>query len=636
MSSSVIRAPRKLSDFAWARRIARREAPRVGDLGERLSPKALADEILARKSSAPKPRGVKIRAAAEARRRRWWARVGVWAAGLIALTAIALLAGCSDSSDSLGAPRLTFEEAEEALIGKLDDVRWSEEIVSGVSTSEAPARDLAETLPDIDVFPIVAAPERSSAAVAEIFVSTEKSGTGDDGWMREAAEAFNASGARTPSGAQAGVRIRKIASGTGYQFIGSGKHRPHAFSPSNKLWIEMAGSHGVTMTPIAERTVGNIAGVVMKSEVADRLRADGRMSVPGIIDAVVLGDLVAGYTDPFASSTGLNFLVTVLASFSGGDAGALLSPAASSAFETFQASVPFIALTTLQMRESVRRDGSLDAFVMEWQTYANTAELSAGYEFTPFGWPHDNPLYAVGDIGDERMASLRLFAEFLASREQQNRATEMGFNPSFEHAAPTELPDGATLRRAQALWKEKKDAGRPIAAVFVADASGSMDGSRIRQLQRALLDGSGFIAPTNAIGLVEFSADTRVVLPIKPFTVLHQAAFQTAVKRMSAGGGTAMYDAIAVGLKMLVEYRRDNPDVRPMLFALTDGETNQGMAYHDMSDVIAGLKVPVVTVGFEADLDELSRLSATVEAASIQAAEGDVRHKLGMLFNSQM
>ena len=41
-------------------------------------------------------------------------------------------------------------------------------------------------------------------------------------------------------GSVAGVDLRYIASGTGYQFIARGDELPQGFTPSNQLWVEMA------------------------------------------------------------------------------------------------------------------------------------------------------------------------------------------------------------------------------------------------------------------------------------------------------------------------------------------------------------------------------------------------------------
>jgi Ca-activated chloride channel homolog len=46
--------------------------------------------------------------------------------------------------------------------------------------------------------------------------------------------------------------------------------------------------------------------------------------------------------------------------------------------------------------------------------------------------------------------------------------------------------------------------------------------------------------------------------------------------------------------------------------------------------------VPIYTIGYEADFDELRRVSGLVEAATINASEGEIRYKIGSLLNAQM
>lgn len=530
---------------------------------------------------------------------------------------------------------MSYDKAVEKLAKQVDDVSWSAQHVQASGGVTVRKSSLEDSLPPIAKYPMVVAGR--GAANVEIFVSTEKSGSGTDGWMVEAAEAFNASGAKTASGRPAGVSIRKIASGTGYQFIASGKYKPDAFSPSNHLWIRMAEARGARMTSITEKTVGNIAGIVMKDSVAGEIeQGGGKVTVPAIIDATVQGRIAVGYTNPYASSTGLNFLATILMTFAGADESKMLSPEVASTFEAFQASVPFVAMTTLQMRDSVRQDGSLDAFVMEYQTFIKTAELQSGYRFIPFGIRHDNPLYAVGNPGPEKMEVLKQFAKFMDGRKYRDKATEYGFNPAMSYDPPFQAPSGEALVAAQHLWKQKKDAGRRIAAVFLADVSGSMEGARMRELKRALADGSSFIATENSIGLVTFSDRVTVLLPIKQFQMVQQSAFHTAVGGLSTGGKTAMYDGIAVSLSMLVEEKQKDPNVKPVLFVLTDGETNIGMSYGDMDNIIEGLQIPVYSIGFEANIDELKKLSGLVEAASINAKTDDVSYTIGALLNTQM
>jgi len=542
-----------------------------------------------------------------------------------------ILAACSDEVQPLEPA-----EAEERLQELVGDIGWRNDPVARRANVSPPGGlDLSDTIPSINQFPVVVDADRSGdRVVAEIFSSTEKSGQGTDGWIVEAAEEFNDAGVTLNDGRIAQVEIRSIASGTAYQFIAAGESLPAGFTPSNHLWIEMAATHQ-EMAPVSERLVPNVAGIVMKSDTADELRAEyDTLDTASLIEAVIAGDVVMGYTDPFASSTGLNFLVTVLDTFAEGDQDRLVDADVASVFEQFQQQVPFVALTTLQMRESVENEsGTLDAFVMEWQTYVNTDELDSGYEFIPFGVAHDNPLYAVGDVPPDQIEVLEEFATFATGPQFADEAGQFGFDPpSYEPNVAT--PSGETLIRAQRLWKDKKEGGRPVAAVFVTDTSGSMAGSRILAVQQALTSAREFITPTTSVGMVEFSDFATLRLPIAEFDLNHQGQFVAAIEDLSPTGATAMYDGITLGLSMLLDHREANPNSKLLLFVLTDGETNEGLSLEDIDEAVAGLRVPVYTVGFEANLDELASLSSLVEAASINANEEDVEFKMAALFNA--
>jgi Ca-activated chloride channel family protein len=226
-----------------------------------------------------------------------------------------------------------------------------------------------------------------------------------------------------------------------------------------------------------------------------------------------------------------------------------------------------------------------------------------------------------------------LFAIHAESQEFKDKAADYGFEPPAYQSAMS-IPSGDTLIEAQQLWKDKKDGGRPVYAVFVTDVSGSMDGSRIAAVKTALESAREFISPDASIGMVEFSDITRKRLEVADFDLNQQARFAAATQDMIPIGGTAMYDGIVVGLSMLVEQRAVDPSAKYLLVVLTDGETRDGLSFDDVAEVIAGVRIPVFTVGFEADIDELGRLASLVEAANINASEGNVEFKLASLFNA--
>jgi Ca-activated chloride channel family protein len=95
-----------------------------------------------------------------------------------------------------------------------------------------------------------------------------------------------------------------------------------------------------------------------------------------------------------------------------------------------------------------------------------------------------------------------------------------------------------------------------------------------------------------------------------------------------------MYDGVVIGLDMLVKQRTVDQNGKYLLIVLTDGETMDGLNFDEVADVVEGVRIPVYTVGFEADLAELARLSSLVEAASINANEDNVEFKMASLFNA--
>lgn len=534
---------------------------------------------------------------------------------------------------------LSHPQAVAQLEKLFQRVQWSASTATRpAALAPGPPLTLQDTLPDISKFPLVVQPALTGQDVGvEIFASVEKAGTGFEGWLVEIANRFNQQELRLRNGQRAQVAIRAIASGEGYQFIAARKYRPDAYSPSHVLWMRMLAAQGVPLTPITERLLGDVAGIVMKDRVWQTVqRTYGTVTLPQVLDAVAQGKLAMGYTDPFVSSAGLNFLVTVLATFARGDASKMLTDDVVSAFAAFQRGVPFVALTTPQMRDAVQRDGSLEAFIINRALFSKTPALQSGYQFLPYGIRQDSPLYGVGTLTPEKQEALRLFAQFAARTEAQQLATEYGFNQLSDYTPSFAPPLGDVLIEAQKVWKRTKDAGRPVVAVFVGDVSGSMQGVPLRNLKQALLAGSRFITPDNAIGLVVFNDKVQQLLPVGKFTPNHRAAFTAAVQEMSAGGGTAMYDGIVTGLRMLVAEQAKQPDCKPLLIVLTDGATNAGLSFRNVQAVIAGVKIPIYTIGYNAKLEVLREVSSINEAASLNADEGDIAYRIGALLNAEL
>lgn len=491
-------------------------------------------------------------------------------------------------------------------------------------------KDVKDTIPNIDKYP--AKVENTTDSYIEIFSTGEKAGNGKDGCLIDVANNFNESKFEI-NGKIISVKVREIASGLGMDYIISEKYIPDAYSPSNELWGEMIKANGKTIELCDDRMVGNVAGILISKEKYDELiKKYGAINLKNITQAVANGEINMGYTNPFASATGLNFLVSTLATF---DSSNPLSEKAIDGFNEFQNNIPLIAYTTLQLRNSAE-SGILDGFIMEYQTYINSPELKTDYIFTPFGYRHDSPLYSVGNLSNEKKEILNKFIEFYKQDKYQELAVKDGFNALEDYKCEIENLDGNTILQAQKLWKENKNGDKPIVAVFVADVSGSMEGEPLNELKKSLLNGSRYIGEENSIGLVTYSNDVNINLPIEKFDLNQRSLFTGAVQDMDASGGTATFDAIAVAVQMLLDEKEKNPDAKLMLFVLSDGETNIGHSLDDLREILESVKIPVHTIGYNANIEALENISRINEATSINADSDDVIYKLGSLFNAEM
>ncbi len=536
--------------------------------------------------------------------------------GVVAAAAL-LLTGCGTGEDV--DKDLTPAQAAEKLDALMKDVR-ADEVTHGPDNSWVGADETIQ-LPDIDVkYPLSV--EGDAPLNVEIFSSTEKAGKSGDKWLDVQAREFN----RTHD--DVSVSIRPIASGLAVEYIASGQHVPGAFTPSNTLWASILEARGVRMDQVSAGLTGNTAGFLLKPEVAADLGSG--VTPEDVIDAVVSGEVTLASTDPNVSSTGLNALVTILRHF---DEANPLSDAARDGLVRVAAKTPPVSPTTAET-VMLASKGLANVILSEHQSWKSDPTL-ADWTFIPFGERHDSPLYATGVSEPERQV-LAQFAEFLTSQDAQTAATRLGFNPSGGYAGVDYGLDGAQLTSALATWKQTKDAGRTVLSVFVADRSGSMEGLPLARLQESLRTGARFISADYHVGLISYSTDITVDLPLAPFDDQQHSLFQGAVNSLQAGGGTATNDALLAAMKMLTDAapQYDNPALR--IFLLSDGETNEGYSLDRVASVIDGLNVPVYTIGYNANVEELTAISSMNEAYFTSADSDDVISKIKELFTAQL
>jgi Ca-activated chloride channel family protein len=543
------------------------------------------------------------------------------------------LAGCNVSStnvDRINA--LSYDDAVKELstfVGTIEQERVTASL--DIYTSED---DTASVLADIDTFPVVV--EGKGQIDIEVAAATEMSASAPDDWMNVVAERFNREN-YTVGGKTVSVSIRKITSGEVVTYMADGDYRPDVYAPSNYAWGEMLGAHGFGVVTLSNRILGNTAGILMEKATYETFTAKyGAVTVDKVLEASLAGDLTFAYTNPFTSSTGLNIFTAMLHAF---DADNPLSAAASEKLLEYQRKSPPVAYTTAVLREQASK-GIIKAMVMEEQAYHNTPELR-DYVYTPQGIRHDHPVYTFDYVPQERQEAAKLFVEYCLSTKSQELGDSKGFNLHNEYKEQPSGLDGAGFIAAQKLWKQSKDGGRPIIAVFVADISGSMDGLPLNGLKEALVNTSKFIGSNHYVGLVTYASKVYVNLDVGEFDNMQRAYFSGSVKSLFAGGGTATYDAVLVGLDMLLKKQRDVPDAKLMLFVLSDGQQNEGYNFNRIAPIVGGLQIPIYSIAYNLDSggsaeSELQKLSRINEAVLINASSDDLINQLRNLFNVQM
>jgi Ca-activated chloride channel family protein len=482
--------------------------------------------------------------------------------------------------------------------------------------------DRIAVLPDISEYPFIVNPTTDNFIT--IYSSVEKTD-----WLIYAANKFNQSGA-TVDGKPVSVGIRAFKSSLGADFISSGKYTPDVYIPKSKIYGDMLSALGIKTNLTESHLVGNVAGIVItKQKNDDLIKKYGSVDNKSVIESVLKDELALGYSNPLSSEDGFNFLLSVLYEFDSSDP---TSDGSVEQLRKFQDKISFVAYEDTQLITALA-SGTLDAIVIDYQTYANSPNLKSSYEFMPIGMRQDTPVYEIGDLTALKKQIVSQFVNFCKNADSQKAATDRGFN-NFDNYSSTITLNGSDILQAQEISNKEKYGSSGLTVVFVADTSGSMEGSPLLNLRAGLNRLIGVIGSNVNVGLVTFSDTVSIDVQIAKFDSIQKSYFSYAVRSISAGGGTAMFDAIVVAQKMLMDTKANNPNTKLMLFVLTDGESNTGYKFKDIEKLARGTKIPMNTIGYNANIDALQKLSELNEAITMNADSENIISRLESLFKA--
>ncbi|XWS71841.1 hypothetical protein CRYUN_Cryun03dG0172200 [Craigia yunnanensis] len=160
----------------------------------------------------------------------------------------------------------------------------------------------------------------------------------------------------------------------------------------------------------------------------------------------------------------------------------------------------------------------------------------------------------------------------------------------------------------------------PVDLVTVLDVSGSMAGTKLALLKRAIGFLIQHLGPSDRFSVIAFSSTARRLFPLRRMTETGRQEALQAVNSLTSNGGTNIAEGLRKGAKVIVDRKWNNPVGSIML--LSDGQDTYTVTSpsgaHSWTDYKSllpisihryggtGLHIPVHAFGFGADHDAAS------------------------------
>jgi len=256
----------------------------------------------------------------------------------------------------------------------------------------------------------------------------------------------------------------------------------------------------------------------------------------------------------------------------------------------------------------------------------------------------DNPFLVLDApwVTPAQKAGAAELGRWLARELTPLLAARYGFRPGSPDAAPLapitrangvdpaqparalSLPEPRVLARIKRAWREDR---KPANVMLVVDVSGSMlEDDKIGQAKQGLQVFLRQFSPRDRVGLLTFSSDANVLVPIAP-VARNRATLRARIGELIADGDTALYDASSAGWEA-VDKLRDDSRINAVV-VLSDGEDTASSS--DLSDAVErfearakgeGRQIRVFTIAYGSSASK-SVLEDMAKASGGKAYEGD-------------
>jgi len=167
-----------------------------------------------------------------------------------------------------------------------------------------------------------------------------------------------------------------------------------------------------------------------------------------------------------------------------------------------------------------------------------------------------------------------------------------------EPPAPPPPPDPEPDRKPRIEIEERETQAFPITLCLVIDRSGSMAGAKLERAKAAAVAAADALTDQDRIAVISFGDTGELVVP--PQHAGRAATIRGALRRMQAGGHTAMYAALAGAYNVM---RREKSPIRHIVL-LSDGLPSDEGRWRDLVRTMTDEKITLSSVGIGWDFDK--------------------------------